>query len=122
MNPLAHVRDTTGRIIRLGIFDEVRDMRADDNEIVLSISTARFKELRGPSYRITHRGIILYRFLRDPRTEVWTRVETIPVWWSSDETHGQPSRSRDDEWEQMCYRPGTSRNPLDSPLRKNQGY
>ena len=121
-HPLAHVRDTTGKIIHLDLFDEVRDMKATEDEIVLTINTARYKQRRRGEYQITKRGVTMYRWMRDSRTESWVLTDVMPVWWSTDEMFGLYDKERDLEWEQMCYRPGTARNPLDGYIRREAGY
>lgn len=116
-HPIAFVRDTCGVLIHLGMFDSVRDIKVTESTITLGINSAKFKSTRN-GYQVTHRGIILHVFRRDESTGVWSRSGTVPVWWSTDELHGEPARERDVEWEEMCYRPGNKRNPLDGPLAR----
>jgi hypothetical protein len=121
-HPLAYVRDVTGKIIHLGMFESAGDIKVTDNVITLAVNRAQVKETRGFGWQVTKRGITLYSFRRDERTGVWALTGTVPVWWSTDELHGQPPKVRDAEWEQMCYRPGNARNPLDNLGRQAQGY
>lgn len=119
---LATVRDITGKIIHLGMFESVKDLRVEENLLVLAVNRARYKTVRGGGYQITERGVTLYSFRRDEPSDTWTLTGTVSVWWSTDELHGAPARERDIEWEEMCYRPGNKRNPLDNTSRRRQGY
>lgn len=122
MRPLAVLKKVTGYSIHLGLFDEVRDIKVEPNVVTVGINSAKFTGGHRGRYRITHRGIILHVFRRDESTGVWSRSGMVPVWWSTDELHGEPARERDVEWEEMCYRPGNKRNPLDNTPRRRQGY
>lgn len=120
LQSLAIVRDMTGKVIRLGMFEEVSGIRQTPTMIVLGINRAKVTETRF-EYRIKQRGTTLYTFaLTD---QGWELLDTMTVWWSSDEAHAKSHRIKpDSEWAEMCYRPGTSRNPLDNNARKAQGY
>lgn len=117
---LATVRDITGKIIHLGMFESVKDLRVESDLLVLAVNRARYQATRDGGYRITERGVTLYSFRRDERSDTWSLAGTVPVWWSTDEVHGGREVVRDEEWEKMCYRPGNKRNPLDGPLARTQ--
>lgn len=121
MHPLAYVRDTTGKIIRLGMFESVAGLKVEESRITLAINTAKVKQVSG-GYQITQRGTTLYTFTLEASTGVWSLTSTFPVCWSTDELHGQPRPARDTEWEELCYRPGSARNPQDNTARRAQGY
>ena len=121
-NPLAYVRDTCGKIIRLGPFETVAGLRIEPGRITLGINTAKAKPTAGFGWQVTKRGTTLYVFDLDTRTGCWALTSTMPLWWSTDELHAAEVRSRDSEWEEMCHRPGTARTPLDNYGRKIQGY
>jgi hypothetical protein len=118
-HPLAFIRDTCGTIIRLQMFESVNGLRVEDDLIVLSVARAKSTELRR-GHRVTSRGTTLHTWHLgiDQR---WHRGESTTLWWSTDELHAEP-RQRDAEWEQMCYRPGSDRSPMDGPVRVSQGY
>ena len=126
MKAIPYVRDVTGKLIRLGMFDTVEGIAADENSITLTISSAKFRTLHEgrptESYHVTKRGMILYRFTRDESTGVWILADTVPVWWSTDERHGHCPRQQDHEWADLCHRPGTERSPMDNLDRIAQGY
>lgn len=100
---LAKVRDITGRIIRLGVFESVKDLKVEDDTLVLAVNRAQVRETGGFGFQIKKRGVTLYIFRRDERTGVWSLTDTLPVWWSTDELHGLPAKERDLEWEALHH-------------------
>lgn len=119
VNALAVVRDLTGTIIRLQLFEAVSGLRIEDDLIVLKVDRAKSTERRR-GFHVHQRGVSLHTWHKATDAS-WFRGETTTLWWSTDELHAEP-RVRDVEWEQLCYRPGTDKSPMDGPVRVAQGY
>lgn len=122
LNALAFVRDTCGKIIRLGDFESVAGLKIEPTRITLAISRAQSTPHRGFGWHITKRGTSLYSFTLETRTGVWSLADVFTTWTDADELVGEASKPRDSEWEDMCHRPGTTKNPLDNFVRRKQGY
>lgn len=86
-NPLAFIRDVTGKIIHLGMFESVTGLKVTETEIVLGMSRAKVKPKRGYDWQVTERGSILYVFRRKNTEQPWALVDTIAVWWSTEELY-----------------------------------
>lgn len=85
LNPLAVIRDTCHRTIRLDMFEEVTGFRQEPDRIILAVGRAKSKPRRGMAWHVTQRGTTLYTFRR---TETgWELADTVTVWWSTDELH-----------------------------------
>lgn len=121
-NPLAFVRDTTGKIIRLGDFESVAGIKVEPARITLAVARAKATPTTGFGWRVVKRGTSLYTFTLDERTQVWSLADVFTTWRDVDELHGEAAAPHDLEWEEMCYRPGTAKNPLDNFARRKQGY
>lgn len=123
LKPLARVRDITGKRIQLGMFESVSGLLVTEDRVTLSIERAKVVETHG-EYRIPQRGRTLYTFVpSDFNRSGWKLADTLTVWWSTDETHARRDRKpTDQEWTDLCHRPGTARNPLDNGARQRQGY
>lgn len=122
---LVAVRNTVGKIIRLGAHEEVGNYLVTEDRIALKVNRVRCVERRWDTL-ITHRGFTVYTWLlRDGK---WTEVPPFTQWWSTDErvtpfVDLSPAERREREtWESDCHRPGTARSPLDSAARQAQGY
>lgn len=61
LKPLAEVRDITGEIIQLGMFESIRDYRREPGRVSIAINRAQVRELVG-SYVVTQTGVTLYTF------------------------------------------------------------
>jgi hypothetical protein len=119
---LATVRDLTGRIVHLGPFEEAFGLVIEQTRITLGINRAKVEHTYAGDH-ITKRGKQLIVFTLDPATGCWSATQEEPVWWSTDEMCvTRERRNRDDEWTDLCYRPGTHKTPLDSLDRQAQGY
>ena len=121
LKALANVRRTTEHTIILREFESVKQIVTLDNEIRVLINRAKSHAARD-GYKITHRGLELINYHFSPGIG-WQVADRFMQWWSTAElVHHAPPRTRDLEWEDLCHRPGSSRNPLDNLARKRQGY
>lgn len=126
MNPLATVRDLTGKTIRLGMFEEVANAKIEDDVIVVLINRAKVKPVRG-GFAVTHRGSTLYEFKRTS-LGAWIMSRPFTIWHDAEEWHtAWPGLTPEEhaarrEFEEMCHRPGTPDFPMDNTDRKRQGY
>ena len=94
LHPLAYVRDVVGKTIHLGMFESCMGLKHGEGpngqpRIVLGIARAKVTET-SRTYRITKRGNTLYTF--DLTQQGWALVDTMTVWWSSDELVDRFSR------------------------------
>ena len=117
---LATVRNITGKIIRLGMFEEVYGIAITQTRVTVGINRAKVRSANGGD-TVYMRGKTVLTI--DLTNSGWKVTQSVPVWWSTDETHvaRQPVQP-DTEWEDMCYRPGTVTSPMDNAARISQGY
>lgn len=83
LKPLAKVRDMTGKVIRLGMFETIIGLKVEGTSLTLGINRAQVRETRG-EYRIVKRGMTLHVWNLTP--EGWVACEPFTQWWSTDET------------------------------------
>lgn len=79
---LAQVRNLTGKIIKLGPFEEATEFSATDDRVTLKVSRVVTSNLKF-STRIVKRGVVLYQWNRVGGS--WLAQEPFAVWWSTDE-------------------------------------
>lgn len=84
-NPLAFVRDTCGRVIRLDVFESVAGLRTTETTITLAVNRAKSKPRRGMAWQVTKRGTTLYTFTKSESG--WDLTDTFTVWHDTDELH-----------------------------------
>jgi hypothetical protein len=122
---LRFVREATGTRIRLTLGDEVVGWKFTEDRLTLIVSTARC-HVGSRAIKVTHRGTVGYgwrvspdgRWVADPPLRVESRLPE-PEYWTS-VTPRDPARQREvDEWARLCYRPGTSSQPMDGPGGSN---
>lgn len=86
LKPLAQVRDMTGKVVHLGMFESVIGLRtenlANKKRMTLGINRAKVRETHA-TYQITKRGMTLYVF--ESNDQGWALVNTVTEWWSTDE-------------------------------------
>lgn len=129
---IAKVRNTTGCTrVKLGLMEVVSDCVIMEDKILLSISRADVDFVRGSDLVIKRRGYTMWNFVLEGT--VWRVVEPVTYWFEPTEpevykTYVVPAEEQlaKREWEEMCARPGTPQNPLDTPSRvaqiKETGY
>lgn len=122
LQALAHVQDTLGRRINIGLLDVIEDYLITDKEMVLVIDYYETSESKNRLRATAHATKMLGWKLKDG---VWHQKKTVMAWdedFESFQVVGQYGRVtttdvyNDRVWqEQTCYRPGTSRTPMDGP-------
>ena len=119
---IGKVRDMTGYLINLGMFEEVGKATFTDSEIVVMIRRFKVTESRS-QYRITEKGVEQIKFTLTESggwhrfTEtMWAKVEDqVHLRRQTASTFASVQDYRDQrDFELSCYRPGTSRTPLDN--------
>jgi hypothetical protein len=114
------IRDLTGKLIKLGIMEKVQDWRILENEACISVARAQVDFKNGDRMVVTRRGFTMWTFYK--KDGVWKWPEPVTYWFDDAEpeeyktfvTTAEEYTSRK-QWEEMCYRPGTSQYPLDGP-------
>jgi hypothetical protein len=81
---LAQVRDLTGKIIHLGMFEEVYGFCATPDKIMLGIDRAKVRETFGRQ-DVYRRGKTMLTFERNTEGR-WVETDRIEVWFPADET------------------------------------
>jgi hypothetical protein len=85
MQYLAEIRNLTGKIIHLGMFESVYGLVRTDDSITLGVDRAKVRSTYAGQL-ITRRGKTIYTWkLTDQKT--WILVDTQTVWWSTDEAY-----------------------------------
>lgn len=123
---LAQLRRATNQVVTLRPFDTVLKVQCDDDKAAILIETFRYKET-AREIRFTERGTKLISFAKCtdqlPTYGRWAVAGEMILW--DDEfvpfihvKFGKSVSPREHAeqvaWERQCYRPGTSRNPLDN--------
>lgn len=122
---LALIRAHTGHRIQLQEFEEFGTCMFTVDLVIIVIQTVSFTAARATA-TITRRGTRTITIER--RAGAWTRPVSV-VTWTDEENRTQvvsdmPHTSALERllWEQLCYRPGSPSQPLDSYARQLQGY
>ena len=108
---------------RLSYMENISDWRMTDTDLTLRVERVKGRQVgwAGRDFKVTHRGVTIYtwRWI----DEAWVALEPFTHWTPVDElVTSTPARARDTEWEEICYRPGTDKFPLDNADRRAQGY
>lgn len=120
----ARVSALTGTRVHLKRWEEIVQIRESENSIQLKIETYEVKELRRED-RYENHGYRLIFFLKNPSGRWYVDFdETIwdedfdPIIWDKRSNPKTAQELEDQrEFEQLCYRPGTPQQPLDSYSR-----
>jgi hypothetical protein len=116
---IAAVRDAVSWHPRLRVMESVQRVVITDDTIKVLVNRARVTETSG-RYKITHRGTELIVWKRNEAGR-WGWPESMLDWTEVEEEHlkfGIASIQEQADkraWERDCYRPGTSRTPMDGP-------
>lgn len=115
------LRALTGKVIRLGVYDELMSVtREGDDKIYVFVRIVRGTDTRaGLSVKST--GTALHIFTRSGL--IWNSGEPIVSLDSKPDvdfirTFGrgksESEHERQEDWQSLCYRPGTSKSPMDN--------
>ena len=111
--------------LRKGVLDEVMMLREEDHEIVLVMKVHETKET-GRRVKILRQGLRIRCWKRSD-AGWWREQSPITTWFDRPEFDESVlwGRVRDaervasDEWQlSECYRPGTSKTPMDGAIRR----
>jgi hypothetical protein len=108
---------------RLGYMESISEWRLTDDTLTLRVERVKGREsgLGGRDFKITHRGVEIRSWRYNGIS--WVALEPFTMWSEVEEiATSTPARTRDPEWESMCYRPGTHTSPMDNAGRIAQGY
>jgi hypothetical protein len=118
---IREILDLTDYKIKLGMFEEIEKVVVTEDRVTVLVAACKVKETFG-QYTITHTGkrlISLVQVLEDGY-EWWT-IDELETWEQADLIYKRGTRVESPqerrerrEWEGLCYRPGTSRTPLDN--------
>lgn len=109
------------RPIRVGLFDEIVSISITDTEIKVSLNVSEVKEM-SRRLRTTKTGMRLVSYKQNTDNHNWSRPDILTIWDDDCDVpdlilYGQintPERVADKrEQADTCYRPGTSRTPMD---------
>ncbi len=122
---LGRIKAHTGHHVRIGELEALKLVdESKPDKYVLYIETVETRD-SGASRVILRRGIKVVTITRTTGgrwayaaiVTAW-RDEAVPVRVVSDSPHTLAHER--EEWENLCYRAGTSRAPRDSPARQRQ--
>lgn len=126
---LAQLTRATGQPLRLRPFERVILVKVTDTEASALIDTYSVREL-AREWRLEKHGTKMVSFKRDESTRQWAEVPGLLIWDEDFEPQTivkfgksvTPQQYREDiEFARDCYRPGTSRTPLDNYERVLDG-
>jgi hypothetical protein len=113
--------------LRKGVLDEVMMLREEDHEVVLVLKVHETTE-RGRRIKVDRQGIRMMCWKRQ-EAGWWQRQDDVVSWFDKpefDDLHlwgriRDMERVASDEWQLTeCYRPGTSRTPMDGAIRRDE--
>ena len=128
---IRQVYDLTGYRVRLGVLDEIEKIVFDLGVISILIRTADTTEYRS-EYRIKQTGkrlIVLTSSDPDDEWAPWS-IDEIENWDADSGTRlirgdkylTVKEAADQQEWERICYRPGTSKTPMDNYFATDSTY
>lgn len=100
MHPLGEVKQLTGMLIHIGVFEECSGVKIEPDRITVRIDRVQATNGRAGTFRIKKRGVTLHTYVRNGMGS-WDYQPPFTQWWSVDETFGPPVRERDTEWEAL---------------------
>ncbi len=122
------VMSMTGQAIRLGLLDEVLEIKIREDEITVSLRIFKVVE-QTSRWKVVNEGLKRLRWVR--KEQFWIRKHDEEVWipegvyeprylhnFGAIQTESVWNDKRD-QWH-LCYRPGTSRSPMDGPNSLNR--
>ena len=116
---LRQIRATTGVQIKLKMFESLERVVFTEEKVTVLVNICEVTELHA-EYRIKRVGKRLTE-ISIPAKGWGKIVDEIEIWdEDSSQVHKRlnpetPRETRErEEWELLCYRPGTARNPLDN--------
>jgi hypothetical protein len=119
LQKIYEVRRLTGVQLRLQMFETVERVTIEDDHIMVLINICETVEHRS-QYTVKRRGKRMVKVSRSDRG-MGRILDTFEVW---DDDSGEVHKRREpetpyetrrrEEWELLCYRPGTAKTPLDN--------
>lgn len=111
------IRVLTGERIRLGRYESVRACKIEDESIVLVMNRVKYREGKQAD-TLTAEGMVAYQWvlvgtrwkMQEP-LESWSKPSSHSIEHFHGKTWDETVESH--RWATLCYRPGTSRSPLD---------
>lgn len=115
---IRQVLDHTGYRIKLGMFEEIKAVSIQDECVMVTLSIVEYTETTR-QFKITDSGTrIIVMTSADggwnwdvDETEIWTGEGWVTKKFDVPTVRQQIDRL---DHEQMCYRPGTARQPMDN--------
>ncbi len=117
---IAAVAKVTGKMVKLGLMETVSDYFITEDTALISIARAQVEFKNGNDLVVVRRGYTMWTFYLSDG--VWKWPEPVTYWHDDHEPEVYVTYAKEAEeylsrrsWESMCYRPGTSRSPMDGP-------